>query len=68
MRGGSVDRPPAEGKAAHQLIDHLLGGVVGMGGEVGVLGGGQNGVVTEDLLYLKQIDTGLDQMSCIGVA
>ncbi len=30
--------------------------------------GGQNGVVTEDLLYLKQIDTGLDQMSCICVA
>ena len=42
--------------------------MLGLVGEVGIAGGGENGVVTEDLLYLDQIDTGFDQVGCIAVA
>ena len=41
--------------------------VPGVSGQVGVAGGGENGVVTEDLLHLDQIDAGFDQMGCIAV-
>jgi hypothetical protein len=35
---------------------------------VGIAGGGEYGVMTEKLLDLDQIDTGLDQMGGIAVA
>ena len=42
--------------------------MLGLIGEVGVAGGGQNAVMTEDLLDLDQIDTGLDQVGGVAVA
>jgi len=42
--------------------------VLGLVGEVGVAGGGENAVMTEDLLDLDQIDTGFDQVGCIAVS
>jgi hypothetical protein len=39
-----------------------------MGGEVGVLGGGQNTAVAENLLDLKQIKAGLDQVRGVAMA
>ena len=36
-------------------------------GQVGVFGGGQDGTVTEDLLYFEQVDARFDQMSGITV-
>ena len=32
--------------------------MLGLVGQVGVAGGGENGVMAEELLYLDQIDTG----------
>ena len=68
MRAGSFGLPPVDGEAVHQIIDDLLGIVLRIGGEVGVTGGGQDRVMAEDLLHLKQIHTGLDQMGGIGMA
>lgn len=42
--------------------------MLGLVGQVGIAGGGQNGMVTEDLLYLDQIDAGFDQVCGIAVA
>jgi len=42
--------------------------MLGLVGEVGVAGGGENAVMTEDLLDLDQIDTGFDQVGCIAVS
>ena len=39
-----------------------------MVGEVGVFGGGEDGMVAEDLLNFQQIDARLDQVSGVGVA
>lgn len=41
--------------------------MLGLIRQVGVAGGGEYGVVTEDLLYLDQIDAGFDQVSGIAV-
>ena len=45
-----------------------MGLIVGVAGQVGVAGGGQNGVMTQNLLHLQQVNPGLDQVSCIAVA
>ena len=58
--------PPSDGEAIHQGVDAVDGVVLGLVGEVGVAGGDQNAVMTENLLDLDQIDTGLDQVG--GVA
>jgi hypothetical protein len=42
--------------------------IVGVAGEVGVACGGENAVVAQHLLHLKQVDPGLDQMCGITVA
>ena len=42
--------------------------MVRVGCQVRVLGGGQDGAMAEDFLYLEQIDTRFDQMSGIAVA
>ena len=39
-----------------------------MAGKVGVAGGGENGVVAQNLLHLQQVNAGLDQVGCIAVA
>ena len=67
MRAGSSGFSPIKGKAVHQIIDRLLGMCVGMGAQVGVFGGGQDGAVAEDFLYLDQLNTGFDQMRGIAV-
>ena len=36
-------------------------------GQMGIAGGGEDGVVTEVFLHLDQIDTGLDQVGGIAV-
>ncbi len=42
--------------------------MISAGGQVSVLGGGQDGAVTEDFLYFEQVDARFDQMGCIAVA
>jgi len=42
--------------------------MLGAVSQVGIAGGGENGVVPEELLHLDQIDTGLDQVRGIAVA
>ena len=68
MPGESFGRPPLDGEAIHQGVDPIECVMLGLVGEVGVAGGGENAVMTEDLLDLDQIDTGFDQVSCITVA
>jgi len=41
--------------------------MLGLVGEMGIAGGGENGVMAEEFLDLDQIDTGLDQVSCIAM-
>ena len=41
--------------------------MLGAVSEVGIAGGGEDGVMAEEFLYLDQIDTGLDQVSGIAV-
>ena len=42
--------------------------MLGLVGQMGVAGGGENRVVAEELLHLDQINTGLDQVGCVRVA
>jgi hypothetical protein len=35
---------------------------------MGIAGGGENRVMTEEFLHLDQIDPGLDQVGCIAVS
>ena len=67
MRAESLDFPPCDGEAVHQLIDHLCGVMVGASGQASVFGGGQDGMVTEDFLYFEQVDARFDQMRGIAV-
>ena len=41
--------------------------MVGVGCQMRVLGGGQDGAVAEDFLHFEQVDAGFDQMCCITV-
>jgi hypothetical protein len=65
MTGGSFDVPPLDGETVDQFIDQLPGVVTGIGGQMGVFGGGEDGAVTEDFLDFEQIDAGFDQMGGI---
>jgi len=42
--------------------------MLGLVGEMGIAGGGENAVMAEELLDLDQIDTGLDQVRCIAMS
>ena len=42
--------------------------MLGLVGQMRVANGGENGVVAEELLYLDQIDAGLDQVGGIGMS
>lgn len=55
-------------EALHQRVDARLRRCVGVTGEVGVAGGGENRVMAEDLLHFKQIDALLDQVRGVAVA
>ena len=68
MPGESFDRPPLDGEAIHQGVDPIERVMLGLVGEVGVAGGGENAVMTEDLLDLDQIDTGFDQVGGVAVS
>ena len=55
-------------KAAHQSLNahtHLL---VGVAGQVGVAGRGEDRVMTQDLLHFKQVNVGFNQVGCVAVA
>ena len=39
----------------------------GLVGQVGIAGGGEDGVMAEEFLHLDQIDASLDQVGCIAV-
>ena len=41
--------------------------MLGLVGEMGVTDRGENGMMAEELLYLDQIDAGLDQMCGIAM-
>ena len=41
--------------------------MLGLVGQMGIAGGGENGVMTEELLHLDQIHAGLDQVGCIAM-
>lgn len=68
MPSESFDVPPGEGESAHELVDALEGVLLGLIGEVGVAGGGEDAVVAEEFLHLDQINAGLDEVGRIGVA
>jgi len=55
------------GEAAHQRIDAYAAVVCGVAGEMGIAAGGQNAVMTQDLLHLQQIDALLDQVGGVAV-
>ena len=42
--------------------------MLGLVSQMGITGSGENGVMAEELLHLDQIDTRLDQVSCVAVA
>jgi hypothetical protein len=42
--------------------------MLGLVGQMGIAGGGENGVMAEELLYLDQIDAGLDQVGGITMS
>ena len=42
--------------------------MLGLVSQMSIAGGGENRVMAEELLYLNQIDTGLDQVGGITVA
>ena len=42
--------------------------MLGLVSQMGIGGGGEYRVMAEELLYLDQIDTSLDQVSCIAVS
>ena len=67
-RAQSFDYPPIDIEAAHQGFNANTHLVVGVAGQVGITGGGQNAVVAQNLLHLQQVNPGLDQMGCIAVA
>ncbi len=58
---------PIDAKSAHQGFNASVGLVVGVAGEMGVAGGGENGVMAQNLLHFQQVDPGLDQVGCIAV-
>ena len=42
--------------------------MLGLVRQVGIAGGGENGVMAEELLHLEQIDAGLDQVGSVAMA
>ena len=46
----------------------LSGLKLGVVGEMGVAGGGEDGEMAENFLHFEQIDPGLDQVCGVGVA
>ena len=42
--------------------------MLGLVGQMGVAGGGKNGVMAEEFLHLDQIDASFDQVSGIAMA
>jgi len=41
--------------------------MLGLVSQMGIAGGGENGVMAEEFLHLDQIDASLDQVSCIAM-
>ena len=51
-----------------QLVDVPKRGELALFGEVGVTQGGEDGLVTENLLHFQQVNTRFDQVGGIAVA
>lgn len=68
VRAESCDIAPADLNLPDQLIDACLRGQLALFSEVRVTQGGENGLVPENLLYFKQVDTRFNQMGGIAVA
>lgn len=68
MRVGSLDFPPINGKAVHQLVNDLLCVLVGLGCEMGISGGSQDGAMAKDFLNFEQVDACLNQVGCVAMA
>jgi len=60
--GGSFYGTPGHGEAAHQGVDTIHRLMLRLIGEMGIMNGGQNGLVAQDFLNLNQINAGLNQM------
>lgn len=67
QRGGSYNLLPIDLDLAHQIVYVGFGGFLALLGEMGVAGGGEDGVMAEYLLYFKQVNARFDQMSGIGM-
>ena len=55
-------------EAPHQGFDAHTHLVIGVAGQVGVAGRGENAVVAQNLLHLKQVNAGFNQVGCVAVA
>ncbi len=53
MRVKSSDVPPIDREAVYQLINQLYGVVVSVGGQLCILGGGENAAMAKNFLYLQ---------------
>ena len=67
MQAGSFDLPPGDGEAIHQAVDPFEGVMLGLVGQVGVAGGGENRVMAEEFLHFDQVNTRFNQVSGIAV-
>jgi len=63
--GPPLDLPLLQDKPIDHRIDDLLGLLVGLRGQKGVFGGGQDGAMPQNSLDFKQVDTRFNQMSGI---
>jgi hypothetical protein len=60
MKVTAFDPPPFPSKTIHQRIDQRVSLNVRGIGQVGITGGGQDAVVTQDFLNFKQVDACFD--------
>lgn len=56
----SFDATPVDDNAVHQGMDTFNRVICAVGGEVCVTQGGQNRLVTKNVLYIQQADTSLN--------
>ena len=66
--GGSVDLPPVDAETVHQAVDAVDGVMLGLVSQVSVAGGRENGLMTENLLDLDQVNASFDQVRGVAVA
>ena len=65
---GSFDVAPLDLDLPDQRIDACAAGELALFGEMGVAEGGEDGLMTEDLLHFQQVNARFNQMGGIAVA